>query len=68
MNVTISLVRDETPERYKLSKELAEVLDVAEGPCGNGCRALARPVLLGLDSCVEELAWLKDGLRGRAQA
>ncbi|KAJ5679110.1 hypothetical protein N7462_007354 [Penicillium macrosclerotiorum] len=30
MNVTISLVRDETPERYKLSKELAEVLDVEE--------------------------------------
>jgi SWI/SNF-related matrix-associated actin-dependent regulator of chromatin subfamily D len=30
VNVTISLVRDETPERYKLSKELAEVLDVEE--------------------------------------
>ncbi|KAI2788623.1 hypothetical protein POX_e06644 [Penicillium oxalicum] len=30
INVTISLVRDETPERYKLSKELAEVLDVEE--------------------------------------
>jgi len=30
LNVTISLVRDETPERYKLSKELAEVLDVEE--------------------------------------
>ncbi|KAJ5585181.1 uncharacterized protein N7459_004981 [Penicillium hispanicum] len=30
LNVTINLVRDETPERYKLSKELAEVLDVEE--------------------------------------
>lgn len=30
LNVTIGLVRDETPERYKLSKELAEVLDVEE--------------------------------------
>ncbi|KAF9885500.1 SWI/SNF complex component snf12 [Aspergillus nanangensis] len=30
LNVTISLVRDETPERYKLSKALAEVLDVEE--------------------------------------
>lgn len=30
LNVTISLVRDEVPERYKLSKELAEVLDVEE--------------------------------------
>ncbi|PYH41494.1 PCI-domain-containing protein [Aspergillus saccharolyticus JOP 1030-1] len=30
LNVTVSLVRDETPERYKLSKELAEVLDVEE--------------------------------------
>lgn len=30
LNVTISLVRDEAPERYKLSKELAEVLDVEE--------------------------------------
>ncbi|KAJ5084423.1 hypothetical protein NUU61_009002 [Penicillium alfredii] len=30
LNVTLSLVRDETPERYKLSKELAEVLDVEE--------------------------------------
>ncbi|KAL4871774.1 hypothetical protein BDV12DRAFT_183599 [Aspergillus spectabilis] len=30
LNVTISLVRDETPERYKLSKELAEVLDIEE--------------------------------------
>ncbi|KAL4780919.1 hypothetical protein BJX76DRAFT_350547 [Aspergillus varians] len=30
LNVTISLVRDETPERYKLSKELADVLDVEE--------------------------------------
>ncbi|KAJ5818415.1 hypothetical protein N7474_004006 [Penicillium riverlandense] len=30
LNVTISLVRDETPERYKLSRELAEVLDVEE--------------------------------------
>jgi SWI/SNF-related matrix-associated actin-dependent regulator of chromatin subfamily D len=30
LNVTISLVRDETPERYKLSKELAEVLDTEE--------------------------------------
>ncbi|KAL5336473.1 hypothetical protein BJX70DRAFT_389916 [Aspergillus crustosus] len=30
LNVTISLVRDETPERYKLTKELAGVLDVEE--------------------------------------
>lgn len=30
LNITISLVRDETPERYKLSKELAEVLDTEE--------------------------------------
>ncbi|KAL4919331.1 hypothetical protein BDW62DRAFT_209808 [Aspergillus aurantiobrunneus] len=30
LNVTISLVRDEIPERYKLSKALAEVLDVEE--------------------------------------
>lgn len=30
LNVTISLVRDETPERYKLSKELADVLDTEE--------------------------------------
>lgn len=30
LNITVSLVRDETPERYKLSKELAEVLDVEE--------------------------------------
>ncbi|KAJ5647676.1 hypothetical protein N7490_004048 [Penicillium lividum] len=30
LNVTISLVRDETPERFKLSRELAEVLDVEE--------------------------------------
>lgn len=30
LNVTVSLVRDETPERYKLSKDLAEVLDVEE--------------------------------------
>lgn len=30
LNVTVNLVRDETPERYKLSKELAEVLDVEE--------------------------------------
>lgn len=30
LNITISLVRDETPERYKLSKELADVLDVTE--------------------------------------
>ncbi|KAJ5948531.1 hypothetical protein N7454_001838 [Penicillium verhagenii] len=30
LNVTIGLVRDETPERFKLSKELAEVLDVEE--------------------------------------
>ncbi|KAL4811501.1 hypothetical protein BDV18DRAFT_150256 [Aspergillus unguis] len=30
LNVTISLVRDETPERYKLSKALADVLDVEE--------------------------------------
>ncbi|KAJ5130748.1 uncharacterized protein N7515_006787 [Penicillium bovifimosum] len=30
LNVTVSLVRDEVPERYKLSKELAEVLDVEE--------------------------------------
>lgn len=30
LNVTLSLVRDEIPERFKLSKELAEVLDVEE--------------------------------------
>ena len=30
LNMTVSLVRDENPERYKLSKELAEVLDVEE--------------------------------------
>lgn len=30
LNVTVNLVRDETPERFKLSKELAEVLDVEE--------------------------------------
>ena len=30
LNITISLVRDETPERYKLSKELADVLDTEE--------------------------------------
>jgi SWI/SNF-related matrix-associated actin-dependent regulator of chromatin subfamily D len=30
VNITLSLVRDETPERYKLSKELADVLDVEE--------------------------------------
>jgi SWI/SNF-related matrix-associated actin-dependent regulator of chromatin subfamily D len=30
VNITVSLVRDETPERYKVSKELAEVLDVEE--------------------------------------
>lgn len=30
LNVTVSLVRDETPERYKLSKELADLLDVDE--------------------------------------
>ncbi|KAH8422836.1 SWIB/MDM2 domain-containing protein [Aspergillus melleus] len=30
LNITISLVHDEVPERYKLSKELAEVLDVEE--------------------------------------
>lgn len=30
VNITISLVRDENPERYKLSKELADVLDVEE--------------------------------------
>ncbi|OOF97073.1 hypothetical protein ASPCADRAFT_395365 [Aspergillus carbonarius ITEM 5010] len=30
LNVTFSLVRDESPERFKLSKELAEVLDVEE--------------------------------------
>lgn len=30
LNITISLVHDEIPERYKLSKELAEVLDVEE--------------------------------------
>lgn len=30
LNVTLSLVRDESPERLKLSKELAEVLDVEE--------------------------------------
>lgn len=30
LNITIGLVRDETPERFKLSKELAEVLDVEE--------------------------------------
>lgn len=30
LNVTVNLVRDETPERYKLSKELADVLDVEE--------------------------------------
>lgn len=30
LNITISLVRDEVPERYKLSKELAEVLDAEE--------------------------------------
>lgn len=30
VNITVSLVRDESPERYKLSKELVEVLDVEE--------------------------------------
>lgn len=30
LNITVSLVRDEVPERFKLSKELAEVLDVQE--------------------------------------
>jgi SWI/SNF-related matrix-associated actin-dependent regulator of chromatin subfamily D len=30
LNVTINLARDETMERFKLSKELAEVLDVEE--------------------------------------
>lgn len=30
LNVTVSLVRDETPERFKLSKELANVLDTEE--------------------------------------
>ena len=30
LNVTVSLVRDETPERFKLSKELADILDVDE--------------------------------------
>lgn len=30
LNMTLSLVRDETPERYKLSKELADVLDIDE--------------------------------------
>lgn len=30
VNITLSLVRDESPERYKLSKELADVLDVEE--------------------------------------
>lgn len=30
LNVTVNLVRDEVPERHKLSRELAEVLDVEE--------------------------------------
>ncbi|OJJ47580.1 hypothetical protein ASPZODRAFT_151065 [Penicilliopsis zonata CBS 506.65] len=30
LNITISLVRDEAPERYKLSKELADILDTEE--------------------------------------
>ncbi|KAJ6141379.1 hypothetical protein N7470_009769 [Penicillium chermesinum] len=30
LNITLNLVRDEVPERFKLSKELAEVLDVEE--------------------------------------
>ncbi|KAF2840185.1 hypothetical protein M501DRAFT_1002487 [Patellaria atrata CBS 101060] len=30
INVTINLVRDEVPERYRLSKELAELLDTEE--------------------------------------
>ncbi|KAL2352703.1 SWI-SNF complex subunit [Cryomyces antarcticus] len=30
INITINLVRDETPERYKLSKPLAEILDAEE--------------------------------------
>ncbi|TKA66023.1 hypothetical protein B0A49_10501 [Cryomyces minteri] len=30
INITIKLVRDETPERYKLSKPLAEILDAEE--------------------------------------
>ncbi|PGH10905.1 hypothetical protein AJ80_07348 [Polytolypa hystricis UAMH7299] len=30
INATISLVRDETPERFRLSKELATILDVNE--------------------------------------
>ncbi|KAI9761544.1 MAG: hypothetical protein M4579_000935 [Chaenotheca gracillima] len=30
INITINLVRDENPERFKLSKELAEVLDTEE--------------------------------------
>ncbi len=34
INCTISLVRDETPERYRLSKELSELLDVQEATRG----------------------------------
>lgn len=30
VNITVSLVRDETPERYKLNKDLAEILEVEE--------------------------------------
>ena len=30
LNVTVSLMRDETPERFKLNKELADLLDVDE--------------------------------------
>lgn len=35
LNVTVSLVRDETPERFKLSRELADVLDT-EGETRSG--------------------------------
>ncbi|KAI9811734.1 MAG: hypothetical protein M1827_005279 [Pycnora praestabilis] len=32
INVTVNLVRDEYPERYRLSKDLAELLDTDESP------------------------------------
>ncbi len=34
INCTINMVRDETPERYRLSKELSELLDVQEATRG----------------------------------
>lgn len=52
INCTISLVRDENPERYRLSKELSDLLDVQEATRGE--------IVTGIWDYVRALGLLED--------